>query len=80
MFSLISTIAPTLNINPIFLMLAVTVSSTAAFMSPIASPVNAVTYGSIKGISLKEMFYKGLLLNILSSIWIIIVFFYFLSS
>jgi sodium-dependent dicarboxylate transporter 2/3/5 len=78
MFSMIGTLAPTLNINPIFLMLAVTVSSTATFMSPIASPVNAVTYGSIKGISLKEMFYKGLLLNIISSIWIIIVF-YFLN-
>ncbi len=77
MFSLISTIAPTLNINPLFLMLAVTISSTAAFMSPIASPVNAVAYASIKGVSLKQMFCKGLLLNILSTIWITIVFYFF---
>ncbi len=77
MFSLITTIAPTININPLFLMLAVTISSTATFMSPIASPVNAIAYASIKGVSLKQMFYKGLLLNILSIIWITIVFYFF---
>lgn len=74
MFSLISTIGTTLNINPLLLMVAVTISSTAAFMSPIASPVNAVAYASIKGVSLKQMFLKGLLLNILSTIWIALVF------
>jgi len=46
-------------------------------MSPIASPVNAVAYASIKGVSLKQMFCKGLLLNILSTIWITIVFYFF---
>jgi sodium-dependent dicarboxylate transporter 2/3/5 len=56
-------------------MLAVSVSSTAAFMSPIASPVNAVAFASIKGVSLRRMILKGFVLNIVSSLWITIVFY-----
>jgi len=58
-------------------MLAVTISSTAAFMSPIASPVNAVSFAGIKGVSLKQMLTKGFLLDILSTAWITAVFYLF---
>ncbi len=75
MFSLIISLYPILGINPLYLMLAVSVSSTAAFMSPIASPVNAVAFASIKGVSLRRMILKGFVLNIVSSLWITIVFY-----
>jgi len=78
MFSFISLIADKIDISPLYIMLAVTVASTAAFMSPIASPVNAISYASIRGVSLKEMLLKGLLLNLLSATFLISVF-YFVS-
>lgn len=75
MFSLIMSLYPILGLNPLFLMFAISISSTAAFMSPIASPVNAVSFASIKGVSLKRMILKGFVLNIVSCLWITIVFY-----
>jgi len=75
MFSLIISLYPILGLNPLYLMLAISVSSTAAFMSPIASPVNAIAFASIKGVSLRRMILKGFVLNIASSLWITIVFY-----
>lgn len=49
-----------------YLLLAVTTGSTAAFMSPLASPVNALAFGGVKGVSLKTMLLKGLILNVVS--------------
>jgi len=75
MFSLIMSLYPILGVNPLFLMFAISISSTAAFMSPIASPVNAVSFASIKGVSLKRMILKGFILNVVSCLWITIVFY-----
>ncbi len=74
LFSILDSIAPEMSLNPLFLMLAVTVASTAAFMSPIASPVNAVAYASIRELSLREMLIKGGLLNLLASLYLLAVF------
>ena len=53
------------NILPITLMIPVSVASTCAFMTPIATPCNAFVYGEMKGIKLSKMIFCGLLLNLL---------------
>ncbi|MCP4689659.1 MAG: SLC13 family permease [Desulfobacterales bacterium] len=54
--------------SPIPLMIAVSAASTCAFMTPIATPCNALAYGEMKGASLRWMFALGLLLNILGAL------------
>ncbi len=66
LFAIAAGLTGTGNPDLLFLLLAVTTGSTAAFMSPLASPVNALAFGGVKGISLKEMLLKGFLLNIVS--------------
>jgi len=62
------------DIMPLILMIPVSVASTCAFMTPIATPCNAFVYGEIKGIRLHTMMISGLALNALCvicvSIWI----------
>jgi sodium-dependent dicarboxylate transporter 2/3/5 len=77
MFSLISTITPLLGVSPLFLMLAITIASTAAFMTPIASPVNAVAYAGLEGVSLKRMLLTGFVMNLACTLWLGIVFYLF---
>ncbi len=53
--------------SPIPLMIAVSAASTCAFMTPIATPCNALAYGEMKGSSLRWMLALGLLLNIIGA-------------
>ncbi len=69
-FSLFATIQNSSGISPIIFMLAVTVASTATFMSPLASPVNAVAFAGLKDVSLKKMLAKGFFLNILAALYL----------
>lgn len=70
MFSLISTIAPQLGVNPLYLMFSITIGSTAAFMTPIASPVNAVSYAGLPGVSMKRMLITGFFMNLACTLWL----------
>lgn len=62
------------GISPLFLMIAVSIASTCAFMSPVATPCNALAFGEMKGASFRKMVILGLMLNIigafLMSIWL----------
>jgi sodium-dependent dicarboxylate transporter 2/3/5 len=62
------------DIMPLILMISVSVASTCAFMTPIATPCNAFVYGEIKEIRLGTMMICGLALNVLCvicvAIWI----------
>jgi len=62
------------DINPLILMIAVSISSTCAFMTPIATPCNALAFGEMKNTSLKKMIISGFILNIagafLMAIWL----------
>jgi sodium-dependent dicarboxylate transporter 2/3/5 len=78
-FSLFATIQNGSGISPILFMLAVTVASTAAFMSPLASPVNAVAFAGLKDVSLKKMLVKGLCLNIMAALYLALIFYLGLS-
>ncbi len=62
----------------LLLLAIVTISSTAAFMSPLASPVNAITFGGLKSCSLKNMLKAGFYMNLTASIFIYILALFFL--
>ncbi len=49
------------------LMIAVSVASTCAFMTPVATPSNALAFGEMRGASLRGMLLLGALLNILGA-------------
>lgn len=46
-------------------MVAVSVASTCAFMTPIATPANALAFGEMRGASLRAMLILGAVLNVL---------------
>jgi sodium-dependent dicarboxylate transporter 2/3/5 len=49
-------------------LLVVTLSCTCAFMSPIATPVNALAFGGVQGVSLSRMLSIGALMNTVAAI------------
>ncbi len=76
-FSIAYFISTAHNIPPLILMIAVSIASTCAFMTPVATPCNALAFGEMKGTSFRMMLVLGFLLNIigafLMSIWLQLV-------
>jgi sodium-dependent dicarboxylate transporter 2/3/5 len=68
-------VAAILNINPYYLLVSATVAASCAFMLPVATPPNAVVFGS-GYLSIKDMVQKGIWMNIIS-IFILTLFAYF---
>lgn len=64
------------NVHPFLLMVGATLAASCAFMLPVATPPNAVAFGS-GAITMKEMVKAGFVLNLLS-ILLISLFVYFL--
>ncbi|MBG0791135.1 MAG: sodium:sulfate symporter [Desulfovibrionaceae bacterium] len=56
------------GMDPLPLMMGVGVASTCAFMTPVATPANALAFGEMKGASLRVMITLGLVLNILGAL------------
>ncbi|MAK09207.1 MAG: anion transporter [Rhodobacteraceae bacterium] len=56
-----------LEINPIFFVIPTTIAASCAFMLPIATPPNAVVFGSGK-LDIKDMIRAGISLNIISAL------------
>ena len=56
-----------LEINPIFFVIPTTIAASCAFMLPIATPPNAVIFGSGK-LDIKDMIRAGISLNIISAL------------
>jgi len=67
------------DINPLFYLLAISTAASGAFMTPVATPVNAIGYAGIEKVSLKRMVRNGFILNIVSALWLT-GFFYILSQ
>jgi sodium-dependent dicarboxylate transporter 2/3/5 len=65
-----------IDINPLFLMLPATVSASMAFMLPVATPPNAIIFGTNR-IKIADMATTGLIINLVGAV-IITVFTYFL--
>ncbi len=58
-----------LNIHPFLLMIPATVSASFAFMLPVATPPNAIIFGSGK-VTIPQMAKAGFALNIIGAVWV----------
>lgn len=64
--------------NPLYLLLALVIAASGAFMTPVATPVNAICFASLERVSFKKMLKFGFFMNILGGLWITLLF-YFLN-
>ena len=69
-------VAENLGVNPLGLSLIIGIGASCAFMLPVATPPNAIAYGTGK-VSQRDMIKAGCVLNILSIIFISVVAYYF---
>ena len=74
---ILAPIAISLNINPYILMVACTVAASCAFMMPVATPPNAVVFGS-GYLRIPDMIKSGIWMNIISIIFLTIMVYYML--
>lgn len=70
-------LATMLDIHPYFLMVGATVAASCAFMLPVATPPNAVVFGS-GYLKIEDMVKKGIWMNIISIILLTLIVYYFL--
>ena len=68
----VSSIADKMLIQPLLLMIPVTIASSLAFMMPVATPPNAIVFGS-GFIRVKDMILPGVIMNILGIIVVVLV-------
>ncbi len=76
-FAVVVHTASTYGINPMALMILVSIGSTCAFMTPIATPCNSLAFGEMRRVSLSTMLTLGMVLNmcgaVLLSVWVWLV-------
>src|SRR5699024_12633234 len=77
MYPIMIVLAVALEIHPYSVMVAAAVSASCAFMLPVATPPNAVVFGS-GYLRIPDMAKAGLLLNIIGTIIITIAVYYLL--
>jgi sodium-dependent dicarboxylate transporter 2/3/5 len=68
-------VANLLEIHPYLLLVGTTLAASCAFMLPVATPPNAVVFGS-KMLKISEMVKAGILINIFSIILILLMVYY----
>ena len=71
---ILASVAVDIKINPLLLMIPATLSASCAFMMPIATPPNAIVFGSGR-IKIAEMAKTGILINIIGIILITLLYF-----
>jgi sodium-dependent dicarboxylate transporter 2/3/5 len=65
----------TINVHPLLFMLPATVSASMAFMLPVATPPNAIVFGSNR-LKIAQMAKTGFVLNIIGAIVITLITYY----
>ena len=70
--------AGSLGVNPLLLMVPATLSASCAFMLPIATPPNAIVFGSGE-LEMRHMVRAGIMLNLIGAA-LISLYFYFVAS
>ncbi len=61
---ILASLAVAIKVNPLFLMIPATIAASFAFMLPVATPPNAIVFGSGR-LSIRDMIKSGLWMNIL---------------
>ena len=72
------TMALAINVHPYFLLVSATLAASCAFMLPVATPPNAIVFGSGL-LKIEDMFKKGVWMNLFSIIIITIIAYYILQ-
>lgn len=70
----LASIAVAANLHPLLLMVPATLSASCAFMMPVATPPNAVVFGSER-VTIPEMARVGVVLNLIGGLVITLVFY-----
>jgi sodium-dependent dicarboxylate transporter 2/3/5 len=70
-------LAPSIGVHPYFLMIGATIAASCAFMLPVATPPNAVVFGS-GYLKIEDMVKKGLWMNFISIIVLTVVVYFIL--
>lgn len=73
----LAALAVAINVSPILIMAAAAVSASCAFMLPVATPPNAVVFGS-GYLRIKDMLRVGSWLNLISIVIVVIAAYYYL--
>lgn len=68
-------LAVTIKLNPLLLMIPATLASSLAFMLPVATPPNAIIFGTNR-IQVKEMVKTGILLNLIGIIIVTLIMYF----
>jgi len=74
---ILSPVALSFNMHPYLIMIAVTLSASCAFMLPVATPPNAIVFGS-GYLKVSDMVKKGFLMNVISIIVITLLVYFFM--
>lgn len=74
---IIAPIALVLDVHPFTLMVGITIAASCAFMLPVATPPNAIVFGS-GYLKIPDMMKTGILMNIISVILITLITYYLL--
>ena len=76
---ILASMAVTLNVHPYLLLAGATVAASCAFMLPVATPPNAVVFGS-GYLTIPDMVRAGIWMNVLSIILLTILTYFFLPA
>ena len=71
---ILASVAVAMKTNPLLLMIPATISASCAFMMPVATPPNAIVFGSGR-IKISEMARVGIFINIIGIIIITVIFY-----
>lgn len=75
---ILASVSIAMKINPLLIMIPATISASCAFMMPVATPPNAIVFGSGK-IKISDMVRSGILLNLIAVV-LVTLFFYFIGT
>ena len=75
---ILAALAVAVKINPLFLMVPATIAASFAFMLPVATPPNAIVFGS-KRLNIQDMIKAGFWLNIIGIIVLTLVSYYYMT-
>lgn len=72
---ILAAVAVSIGIHPLILMVPATLSASCAFMMPVATPPNAIIFGS-RRVGIAEMARAGIVLNLIGIIVVTLLFYY----